>query len=158
MEIVGRKNEILSELLYKLDDETTYRLEYKKYRKKRSTNANNYAWALMEELAIALRTSKDEVYELMLQRYGTLLRDENNELIVIPRENELKSSDKLHIKYIGRKNVNDKLLNLYAVIKGSSEYDTKEMTVFIDGIVSECKEAEIETMSEQELSLLKEEW
>lgn len=31
-------------------------------------------------------------------------------------------------------------------IKGSSEYNTKEMSHLIDGIVSECKEMKIETL------------
>jgi hypothetical protein len=158
MEIIGNKNEIISEVLYKCDETTIYRAEVVKYRKKRSTNANNYAWSLMEQLAIAMRTSKDEIYELMLQRYGTLLRDNDGDLIVIPTDKELKSTSKLHLKYIGKKTVNSNLLNLYAVVKGSSEYDSKEMATFIDGVVSECKDAEIETMTPEQLALLKEEW
>lgn len=157
-ELIGDKNKILSDLLYVLEDDVKYRVDIRKYRKKRSTNANNYAWALMEELAVALNTSKDEVYEVMLERYGTLFRDEDGDLIVIPTDKELKSTSKLHIKYIGKKEVNENLLNLYAVVKGSSEYNTKEMATFIDGIVSECKVSGIETMTPEELSLLKEEW
>lgn len=157
-ELVGKKNKILSDLLYVLEDDVKYRVEVKKWRKKRSTNANNYAWVLMEELAIALNTSKDEVYELMLERYGTLLRDDEGDLIVIPTNNELKSTSRLHLKYIGTKGINNNLLNLYAVLKGSSEYNTKEMSTFINGVVSECKMVGIETMTEEELSLLKKEW
>lgn len=39
----------------------------------------------------------------------------------------------------------------YMMLKGSSEYDTKEMSRLIDGLVSECKEMGIETMPPEEL-------
>ena len=52
----------------------------------------------------------------------------------------------------------DKLFNHYRLIKGSSQYDTKEMSLFIDGIVSECKEQGIETMTPSELDQLKQSW
>ena len=37
------------------------------------------------------------------------------------------------------------------MIKGSSEYDTKEMSSFIDGIISEAKGLGIETLPPEEL-------
>ena len=39
----------------------------------------------------------------------------------------------------------------YMMLKGSSEYDTKEMSRLIDGLASECKEMGIETMPPEEL-------
>ena len=45
-------------------------LELKKYRLKRSLNANNYAWSLLNEIANVLRADKDEVYLRLLKRYG----------------------------------------------------------------------------------------
>ena len=41
---------------------------------------------------------------------------------------------------------------------GSSTYNTNEMSRLIDLIVQECKQLDIETMTPQQLSLLKEEW
>lgn len=46
----------------------------------------------------------------------------------------------------------------YAMIKGSSQYDTKEMSHFIDGIVSEAKELDIETLTPMELEQMKVGW
>ena len=37
----------------------------------RSLNANNYAWSLIEKLAVAVKSDKDSVYEEMLRCYGT---------------------------------------------------------------------------------------
>ena len=47
-----------------------YTAQIKEYRKKRSLDANAYCWKLIGDIADALRTSKEEVYRLMLKRYG----------------------------------------------------------------------------------------
>lgn len=39
----------------------------------------------------------------------------------------------------------------YVMLKGSSDYDTREMSELIDGLVSECKECGIETATPEEL-------
>ena len=39
----------------------------------------------------------------------------------------------------------------YIMLKGSSVYDVKEMSVLIDGIVNECKGVGIETIPPDEL-------
>ena len=41
---------------------------------------------------------------------------------------------------------------------GSSEYNTQEMSVLIDGIVQEAKQLGIETLTPMELARLKDEW
>lgn len=41
---------------------------------------------------------------------------------------------------------------------GSSRYNSKQMSRLLDSVVEDCKEQDIETMTERELSLLKEEW
>ncbi len=46
----------------------------------------------------------------------------------------------------------------YRVFKGSSEYDTREMSILIDGIVYEAKNLGIETMTPDELTRIKEMW
>ena len=46
----------------------------------------------------------------------------------------------------------------YKIFKGSSEYNTKEMAVLIDGIISEAKELDIETLPPVEVERLKEMW
>jgi hypothetical protein len=54
--------------------------------------------------------------------------------------------------------VNDTLFSHYRVYKGSSEYDTREMAVLIDGIISEAKELDIETLPPAEIARMKEMW
>lgn len=128
-----------------------YTATIKKYRNKRSLNANAYAWVLITRIADALRADKDEVYFEMLRRYG-----QSNVISVAP-EVPIGS----YVKYyelFGVGTAGGRWFNHYKVYKGSSEYDTREMSVFIDGIVSECKEMGIETLTPCELAFLKEGW
>lgn len=150
--MIGKPLQII-QFLYNEDKDKVF--EVKEHKEKRSLNANSYAWQLMEKIAIALQTTKDDIYERMLNLYGTLYRDSEDKLLVIPSIDELVSTPSLHLKFIGKKLVNEKSMNLYAVIKGSSEYDTKEMSTFINGVVDEAKELYIETLTEKELSMLK---
>lgn len=143
----------LIQYLYEQDKTKVY--EVKEYKPKRSLQSNNYAWELMEQIAQVLRTSKDEVYEQMLQDYGTLLRDENGELYILVSKGERKSKADLHLKYIGKRDINGSLTNLYAVIKGSSQYDSKEMSVFIEGVRDEAIELGIPVMTPEEMANLK---
>ena len=41
---------------------------------------------------------------------------------------------------------------------GTSTYDSKQMSRFIDGLVNDCKDLGIETLPEEELESIKKEW
>lgn len=122
-----------------------------KYRERRSLNANNYAWKLLTEIANVCRTSKDEVYLEMLKRYG------QSEIISVLAHIPIGE----YVKYCeeaGESKLNGKLFKHYKVYKGSSEFDTREMSIFLDGVVSEAKELEIQTMTPNEIAKLKSLW
>lgn len=125
-----------------------------KHRKKRSLDANAYAWVLMSKLAALHNTSKEEIYELMLKRYGFPYEDDDGYIVITVKKSvDMGKIDGHWLRYKG----NDSFTS-YLMIKGSSEYDTSEMSHFIDGIISECKEAGIETMTPDELERMKAAW
>ena len=126
-------------------------IEIKKHRNKRSLNANNYLWALMNEMGNALNLSKEEVYFLMLKRYG------QSEMVSIQTHIDIKGYFKYY-EVAGTTLLNNKDFTHYKIYKGSSEYDTKEMSILIDGVVGECQELGIETMTPEELESLKSAW
>ena len=41
---------------------------------------------------------------------------------------------------------------------GSSSYDSKEFSVLLEGVISECKEIGIETLPEDEIAQMLKEW
>lgn len=126
-------------------------IEIKQYREKRSLNANAYAWKLIGEIADIVRASKDEIYLEMLRKYG------QSELISvlahIPIQHYVKYYDEA-----GESKLNGKLFKHYRVYKGSSEFDTREMSVLIDGIVGEAKELGIQTETPEQLAKIKSLW
>ena len=146
--MIGISKELIPWLL---NQEPGEKFEIKKYRKKRSLNANAYAWALITKIANAMRISKEECYLNMLKHYG------QSEIISVLSEIDISG----YVKYyepIGRAFLQGKDFTHYKVYKGSSEYDTREMSILIDGIVQECKNLDIETMPETEIKRLVEIW
>ena len=144
--------ETAAKMLYDdLNDAENLSIKIDRYREKRSLNANNYAWKLLTEIGNVLRTSKDEVYLEMLKRYG------QSEIISVLAHIPIKE----YVKYCeeaGSSTLNGKLFKHYKVYKGSSEFDTREMSIFIDGVVSEAKELGIQTMTPDEIANLKSLW
>lgn len=125
-----------------------------KYRKKRSLDANAYAWVLFTKIAEAVDSSKDEVYEEMLQKYGVLYQDDDGYITITVREDVDMTKVQGHWKFYKG---NGKFSS-YLMIKGSSEYSTSEMAKFIDAVVLEAKELGIETLPPDELERMKRLW
>lgn len=132
-----------------LEEKLSFKID--KYKEKRSLNANNYAWKIITEIANVIRESKETVYLDMLKRYG------QGEIISVLAHIPIGE----YIKYCeeaGESTLNGKVFKHYKVYKGSSEFDTKEMSIFIDGIVSEAQELGIDTKTPDEIARLKSLW
>lgn len=110
----------------------------------------------MTKIANVLRTDKDAVYIEMLKRYGQ--REEKLLSVVAEAADMIYRATQNHCVEVGESELNGKTFKHLAILIGSSQYNTKDMAVLIDGIVSECKELDIETMTPGELSLLKQGW
>jgi hypothetical protein len=128
-------------------------VEIKQYRQKRSLDANAYLWVLLQKIAEAVNSSKDEVYLQMLERYGVFTH-----IVVKPHMVDKVKQEWRTVRELGEVTVNGKTGIQLQCYFGSSTYDAKEMSVLIDGVVSECKEMGIETMTPDEIARLKSEW
>ena len=126
----------------------------KKFRQKRSLDANAYCWVLCTKIAEVVDSSKDEVYEEMLQKYGFLYQDEDGYISITVKSGVDMSKIEGHWKFYKSNGKFDS----YLMIKGSSQYDSAEMAKFIDRIIEEAKELGIETMTPAELERMKAEW
>lgn len=129
-------------------------IEAKKYREKRSLDANAYLWILCTKIAEVVQSSKDEIYEEMLQKYGYIYQDEDGYITVTVKAEVDMSKIQGHWKHYKS---NGKFSS-YLMIKGSSEYDTGEMAKFIDAVVLEAKELGIETATPEEIERMKSLW
>lgn len=138
-------------LIFRLDKDTVYDVKIDKHREKRSLNANAYLWKLVTEIGNVLNKSKEEVYLQMLIDYG------QSEMVSILSEIDVKGYFKYY-KLAGTSILNDKEFNHYKIYKGSSEYDTKEMFILLNGVVQEAKNLGIKTKDDIEVERLVEEW
>lgn len=125
-----------------------------KHRQKRSLDANAYSWCLMQKLAEAVHSDKWSVYLEMLKKYSRAFTH-----IIVKKEavKEMTETFRTCVD-LGEITVNGQTGHQLQVYFGSSSFDTKEMSVFIEGIVSECKELGIETLTPMELERMKAEW
>lgn len=123
------------------------------FRNKRSRDANAYSWTLMQKIAEVNGTDKWSVYLEMLGRYGVFTH-----IIVRPGVVDRVISEWRTVKNLGEVTVSGQTGIQLQCYFGSSTYDTKEMSVFIEGIVSECRDMGIETATPDELERMKREW
>lgn len=135
------------------------RITVKLWRDKRSLDANSYYWVLLSRLAEAVGISKPRAHNLMLRKYGqNLVIDSQIAFLVIPDTEEAEETaleaESFHIRPTSqvKQGKDGKMYRTYTVLAGSSTYDTKEMSELINGLVSECKEQGIETLTPDELA------
>jgi hypothetical protein len=143
--------DLLSEEFNKIQALQEIDIELKEHKEKRSLNSNSYAWVLITKIADVLRANKEDVYLEMLKRYG------QSEIVSVLSSIDITGYFKYY-DVAGTSTLNGKEFTHYKCFKGSSEYDTREMSILIDGIVSEAKTLGIETLSKEELENLKNMW
>lgn len=133
-----------------------YEVEIKKIRHKRGLTANAYYWVLVEKLAKAIGSSKDDVHKEIIQRYGSMATDEDGSPIVfsiLAGEDPTKINP--YVRPFAEGYVNGKRFIHYCVLKNSSDLDSSEFNCLIAGIISECKEVGgIEVLTPKEISEL----
>ena len=122
--------------------------EIKEYKKHRSLSQNAYAWKLITELGNVMRKSKEEIYLEMLKDYG------QSTIVSIVADVNIDSYFKYY-EIIGTSVLNDKTFYHYKIFKGSSEFDSKEMSIFIDGIIQECEQVGIPTLTKEEIERMR---
>lgn len=147
----------LASYIDSLEDAKEYKLEVKEYRQKRSLNANSYAWTLLDKLAEKLRIAKTEIYRTYIKDVGG-----NSEIICIQDKALEHFREIWEQGHIGRftETLPSKIDGCTNVIVyyGSSDFDTASMSRFIELIVQDCKENDIETLTPEELDRMNEEW
>lgn len=139
--MIGNAEEIIK-WLFNQNREKLF--EIKDHKEKRSLSQNAYAWKLITELGNVMRLSKEEVYLQMLEHYG------QSEFVSMLSSINPKGYFKYY-KPMGSGFINDKEFTHYKIFKGSSEFDTKEMSIFLDGIIRECENVGIPTLTEEQI-------
>lgn len=132
--------------MLELDDTKIY--EVKEYKEKRNLDQNAKYWKLLNELALTLKISVEELHFKMLKDYSQRYE------ILVPKDTELRG-----IEYYEKKTKvirNNQEFIVYQVFTPSHELNTREFALLLQGLCEECKEQGIETLSLDELKRLEE--
>ncbi|MBR6613139.1 MAG: hypothetical protein IKK84_00040 [Clostridia bacterium] len=151
--LIFQSDNVNLEELDKLRNQEKLKIEVVRYSEKRSLDSNAYMWVLLQEIAATIHKDKWEVYLDMLERYGVFTH-----VIVKPQAVERVKETWRAVKELGEVTVNGQTGIQLQCYYGSSTYNKKEMARLLDGVVSECKEIGIETLTQEELNSMKESW
>lgn len=134
------------------------RLKLTQWRNIRSLNANAYFHVLCDKLADAMNMSKPRMKNLLLFRYGQKARDKDGNVAVVKTnadETELLEREDFHCWPIQKAPDGTPM---YVLLEHSRFFDTKQMSILIDGVVEECHRLSIVTLSTTEIDQMKQKW
>lgn len=129
----------------------------KLYRKRRSLDANAYAWVLISKIAAFTGADRAEIYREAIRSIGGVseivcVRDEAVDKL---RKSWAKNGIGWHTETLPSKLEGCTNVILYF---GSSTYDTAQMSALIDRLVADAKELGIETATPAQIENYKNLW
>lgn len=143
--MIGNAQTII-QYLFNEDREKVF--EVKEVKQHRTLTQNSYLWKLVNEIANKVNKSKEDVYLQMLKDYG--------QCEVISMKSNINPNG--YFKYyepIGTGYVNNTEFTHYKIYKGSSEFTTLEMKYLLDGVIQECENLGIPTLTNEQIERLK---
>ena len=143
----------------------TLDIKLKVHREKRTLSQNLYYWSLVGKIATELRISDPHAHNIMLRRYGQIAQYGGQvAYVVLPDTDaaarEADESETFHVRPTSevKSGKNGEMYRTYILLRGSSEYDTAEMTRLIDGAIREAQELGIDTDTPEEKERLRSLW
>ena len=142
-------------LVREYKDGVTYTAEVKRFRKRRSKNANDLCWTMCEQLADAIRSTKEEVYRDQIRKVGVY-----KDFHLPPDEAKTFRTAwaQLGTGWLTEQVDDDGPLLVVRAYYGSSRYNTKQMSRLIDSLMEDCEAVGIVTVSEKDKALLLDDW
>lgn len=148
----------------RLREEDDLAVTLTKWRQQRSLTANAYYWVLVGKISEITGQSNAAIHNLLLRRYG-VPETVDGELITtfIPDTDEaaadVLNKEIYHLKPTSyTKHGKNGTFRAYILLKGSSDFDSKEMSRLIDGTIDECKQIGIDTLSTEEVTRMMEDY
>ena len=131
--------------------------EIKRFRRRRSLDANAYAWVLIDKLAAALGRKKLEIYREAIRGIGGVsdtccVTDRAVESLIHGWEHNGLGwfAETMPSKITGCTNV--------ILYRGSSTYDSRQMSALIDSLIPDCEAVGIPTITPREIASMTAAW
>ncbi len=129
----------------------------KPHRRKRSLDANAYAWKLMDTLAAAMGTTKEAVYREAIRQIAGA-----SDIVCVKAEAVDALCEGWTHNGLGWQceKMPSKLKGCVSVVLyyGSSVYDTAQMSRLIEQLIQDCHTFGLETKSKAEIDALLNQW
>ena len=133
------------------------------HKEKRSLSQNSYYWVLCEKLAVKLHSKPAVIHNLHLRDMRLVERINDKPIpVFLPDTEEAErmalNSVTYHLCPTRAVKTGDdgKTYRVYVMLRGSSDFNTEEMTALLDLMIQDAKECGIETMTPDELAHLRE--
>lgn len=138
------------------------RIGLNQYRKHRPLTQNAYYWRLATDVAEKLKISTRCLHNMLLREHPRPFTIGGKVAHVpIPDTDkaweEALESESFHVKpssqvILGTDGI---MYRTYTILRGSSDYDTKEMSVLIDDLIEKAREVGVETATPDELARMR---
>ena len=151
------------------DKDKEFDLSIRRHRNTRSLDANSYFHVLCGKIADKIGSSKIEVKNRMIALYGQpYVIDGRLDYMIVREDMPVEKWQEIHLQPTAQTKVlNGVLYRVYIIMRhtGKNEsdngYNSKEMSVLIDGTISEAREVgipESEIMSTKEKAMLEQKY
>lgn len=157
--MTGTAQQIIS---YLWEQDRTKQWDLKEHKQKRTLTQNAYYWQLLTHLAKKLHISTNRMHNILLRDCAPpFILDGKVAMQPIPDTekamDEILESETFHLKptsgiIVGQ----DGLIYRWCIIlRGSSTFNTDEMSALVDLLIQECKQQGIETLPPHELEAMR---
>jgi hypothetical protein len=143
--MLGNKDSLIK-FLEEQNENTIFELKEKK--QSRTLTQNAYYWALVNQIAIAIGITAEDVHKDLIFNYSV------SELVVVRSEIDVSSLFKYY-QFVRDAKINGQDFKIYKLYIGSSKMSKKEFSHLLDGIVQECMQLNIPTLTKEEIEKLK---
>ena len=151
------KETIVEDLSSFLDTKECVKITIQKFRESRSRDANAYCWVLLDKIADATKSTKELIYKEIIKRVGVFEVLPIKDTAVDSFIKKWKSKGLGWVCEILGKSKLENYTNVVAYF-GTSTYDTKEMSRFIDEVVQEARGLNIQTETPEQIAEMKSLW
>lgn len=137
--------------------------DVKEHREKRSVSQNSYYWTLLSKLARKLHMSNARVHNMLLRDVAPPF-EIGGQVAMQPipdteeAEQQVLEAETYHLRPTSGiiETKDGKRCRWYVVLRGSSTFNTEEMSALLDKLIEECNQQGIETLSPAELEMIRE--
>lgn len=152
---------IIIDSLMQLPNDKIYDVIVKDHKEKRTIDQNSYYWKLLTEYSNWAHHDAQRLHNELIELYGQpYFVDDTLIQIKLPKGTDIYSLNVYLRHTYSLVEEEDGIKEIFHLMRGSSEYNTEEMSILIDGLINQIKgsEAPIETMTSEERAELWGNW